>query len=1132
MKLKILYIGGIIIKRKIIFITIILSIFLALSCVSAADDNQTDQISESDEILTADPVPGTLTELNNTINSGISNTIELEKDYKYDATVDSGYTDRIGINITKNNLIIDGKGHTIDGNKKALIFQIVGNNITLKNIKFTNGYGFRGGAVSFTNSENINIKNCTFTSSRAGWDGGGIYFSKSNNIEIIDSSFSNNYAYRSNGGALAFDGGNYAEIKNSQFISNTADNLGGAVYSNINVNIEDSNFTQNTAVNRFGGAVNINGNIKNCIFEKNKATGSSGGGGAISISNEGTIDSCTFKENSGREGGAVRGWGVITNSQFIRNTGTSKGASVYGGISVTNSTFYAKAGDTLESIYLYSSSSVISDCKFYDTGVENALYSGNATIENSVFFNANIVNTRSNLILHNNLMVNGYIDNHAKILSKVYFIVPNYAQLPTDTLILAKIFDDNGNPIYSDILVQGCFNFIVEDKNGENVTVAPAEYTKINENKYYKTSYNLDEGNYTVYIDLTDKPTFEKYYSDYDINSGLLEVYDFNNFTTLENDIRNAQGNTITLTKDYVNSLITESNYVDGIVIDRSNIVIDGAGHTINGATVARIFLIPAENVVLKNIKFTNGFGTSGAAVYSYNNITIINCTFENNRAIYGGAVYIMNGAVINSTFTGNHAKDGGAVYVENTTKIEDSTFTSNSAENGGAVYFKKIGDVINSEFNENTAVNGGAGYFNGNVNIDGTSFTSNSAEKGGSTYFKTTVNVVDTTFDSNYALQGGAIFNEATLTITDSTFVDNTAADKSDNIALIDNGNIILNNVSPADLSAEVAVDLSCLIGPRYQYSSYIYYGTPVTLDVTVTSNNRNVNTGHVTIVVGNKSYSAAVVNGHAQIILNDMEGGHHLHYLTYYGGDYYSQPTIPIEFSIEPLNTQINPSLPASFVINVDERYTASLNVYFNGPGIPGEEIHFYVDDVFIGTSITNGDGVGVVDFTADMLRTLKAGYHTLTMVYGGNQNYYEVSNSILMTINKGNAEITVEDATYNIDETPNYTVLIKDLNGRPVCYENVTFDLEGIEFVNATDENGIATFAIPYGLLNFIGLGEHSLAIKLDGTNYNVNNKRVTITVEKGNAEIIAPNSNYLINVGGNYSVNVNDKINFLL
>ena len=124
---------------------------------------------------------------------------------------------------------------------------------------------------TYTNSENINIKNCTFTSSRAGWDGGGIYFSKSNNIEIIDSSFSNNYAYRSNGGALAFDGGNYAEIKNSQFISNTADNLGGAVYSNINVNIEDSNFTQNTAVNRFGGAVNINGNIKNCIFEKNKA---------------------------------------------------------------------------------------------------------------------------------------------------------------------------------------------------------------------------------------------------------------------------------------------------------------------------------------------------------------------------------------------------------------------------------------------------------------------------------------------------------------------------------------------------------------------------------------------------------------------------------------------------------------------------------------------------------------------------------------------------------------------------------------------------------------------------------------------------------------------------------------------
>ena len=126
------------------------------------------------------------------------------------------------------------------------------------------------------------------------------------------------------------------------------------------------------------------------------------------------------------------------------------------------------------------------------------------TIENSLFLNANIVNVQDGLTLSNNIMKDGYVKNDAKIESPVYFMVPNYAQTPEDTEILAKMFDDNGNTILSRMVVQSYFNFTVENANHENETVVPSEYTQINGIWYFKTTHDLDEGNYTVYINLTD----------------------------------------------------------------------------------------------------------------------------------------------------------------------------------------------------------------------------------------------------------------------------------------------------------------------------------------------------------------------------------------------------------------------------------------------------------------------------------------------------------------------------------------------------------------------------------------------------------------------------------------------------
>lgn len=48
--------------------------------------------------------------------------------------------------IERDNIVVDGKGHTIDGNYQPIL-KITGNNVTLKNITFKNGFSKGSGAI-------------------------------------------------------------------------------------------------------------------------------------------------------------------------------------------------------------------------------------------------------------------------------------------------------------------------------------------------------------------------------------------------------------------------------------------------------------------------------------------------------------------------------------------------------------------------------------------------------------------------------------------------------------------------------------------------------------------------------------------------------------------------------------------------------------------------------------------------------------------------------------------------------------------------------------------------------------------------------------------------------------------------
>ena len=122
---------------------VVLACMVLLGSVSATDvsvDVSNLTSSDSDDVISQDPTQdiltatGSFTELN-TIIYGKTGTINLTKNYTYNSG-DSALKD--GIKITNDNVIIDGKGYTIDASNSARVFEITGNNVVLKNIIIKN----------------------------------------------------------------------------------------------------------------------------------------------------------------------------------------------------------------------------------------------------------------------------------------------------------------------------------------------------------------------------------------------------------------------------------------------------------------------------------------------------------------------------------------------------------------------------------------------------------------------------------------------------------------------------------------------------------------------------------------------------------------------------------------------------------------------------------------------------------------------------------------------------------------------------------------------------------------------------------------------------------------------------------
>ena len=229
-------------------------------------------------------------------------------------------------------ITIEGNGHTISGDYKHRIFDVVGGRLTVNNLTLIRGRA-RG-----EEEDDWNWENC-----------GGAIRLRSGEVTVKQSRFINNAAWHGGAISLANAASQKLTVIDSSFVGNQASRLGGAIMNESGtVSITNSSFSRNIQVHGArwdgsGGAIaNLNAgqlDISNSTFSGNQAYR----GGALSIrSARVTLTHLSFVDNLADtlEGHAIWNdpdlWGVnLAHRQInLRNSvisgGLPIGKSCYG----------------------------------------------------------------------------------------------------------------------------------------------------------------------------------------------------------------------------------------------------------------------------------------------------------------------------------------------------------------------------------------------------------------------------------------------------------------------------------------------------------------------------------------------------------------------------------------------------------------------------------------------------------------------------------------------------------------------------------------------------------------------------------------------------------------------------------
>ncbi|WP_405306934.1 C1 family peptidase [Methanobrevibacter sp.] len=263
---------------------------------------------------------------------------------------------------------------------------------------------------------------------------------------------------------------------------------------------------------------------------------------------------------------------------------------------------------------------------------------------------------------------------------------------------------------------------------------------------------------------------------------------------------------------EYELSQITSHKNISIIGQDASKTIVNGNGNTLRvderlflaNVTLCNLNILNQGNLIASDAIFANstatksgGFGNSlGGVIYCVNennNAYLTNCTFINNYAGCGGAIYVKGGIleITDCVFINNTARNyGGAIAAEpnyskgSSITIKRSKFINDTSlkDAGGAVYIKS-GTFAGEDLNVSgcSATFGGAfAILKSYVSLNNLYAIDNSAIYEGGVIYQIYGNLTikDSQLSKNHARNGGGLFVDDSylLDVLNVSFINNSA--------------------------------------------------------------------------------------------------------------------------------------------------------------------------------------------------------------------------------------------------------------------------------------------------------------------------------------------------------------------
>ena len=776
----------------------------------------------------------TFTDLQNAIGL-VTGTLTLNQNVAMTAKEAANFVNGVVIN---KNIVIDGKGHTIDARDLGRIFSIgEGFTVTLTNATLINGKADKGGAIY--NDGSLTLSDVKLSDNAADSYGGAVF--NNGHLVVGNSVFDSNDIV--NRGSASVDYGGAAiynwydgvlTVSGSNFTNNiknykNGDRLVGAIATIGDATISDSYFVNNAG--RWGGAISTAGyllagddvntlTVSGSTFKEN---GGLYGAGIFVAGSDFTVSDCVFDKNT------AFGKGDMTpnNNNGAAIVVTDTGKDITGAI--TGSNFTNNKAQYGGAIYICEGNIAISDSLFVNNSadveggaidIDSAINNPVVTVENSKFVNNTPQAIHNSKELHLGIETFTDLQNAIDLVDGILTLDSDIAM--TDDEAAGFV---NGVAINKNIRIDGKGHTIsAEDLGrifsiGEGFTVTLTNATLIN-GKADKGGAIYNDGSLTLSdVKLSDNAADS--YGGAVFNNGHLVV---GNSVFDSNDIVNRGSASV----DYGGAAIynwkegtlkvTNSNFTNNIKNYKNGDNLVGAITTIGNATVS------GSNFVNNSGRWGGAISATGAELRKNSStLTVSNTIFRDNAALYAGAVYIWgsNYNIADCVFDNNTAfgkgnmtpnnNNGGALVVSQVSKfnepitgtISGSKFTNNKAQYGGAAYFNKgFVTITDSVFENNiaTAEGGAVGFSRASVkdlvvSINNSSFVGNKAPVAGAIFTNVDSKITNSNFTKNTASKGGAVLNEngAKLTVDNSTFKDNAA--DSYGGAVLNNGELIVTN-------------------------------------------------------------------------------------------------------------------------------------------------------------------------------------------------------------------------------------------------------------------------------------------------------------------------------------------------